>query len=74
MIKIIKPGTNAFIGKCDKCGCEFTYESEDISYYFVKCPQCNEKYCHTSQSNLKSSVYDPKAKEEYDKFVGRNWF
>ena len=48
MIKIIKEGTRK-IAKCPNCGCEFSYEKEDvlIDPFFtrennVKCPQCNE--------------------------------
>lgn len=29
MIKIIKPGTKE-VAKCDNCGCEFSYEEEDV--------------------------------------------
>lgn len=57
MITIIDPGTIRK-RKCDKCGCLFTYESEDekvktydtvcpISYRtiinYVRCPQCEYK-------------------------------
>ena len=49
MIKIIKEGTRK-IAKCPNCGCEFSYEREDVlkdptCKYIenrVKCPQCNE--------------------------------
>ena len=32
MIKIIKEGTRK-IAKCSVCGCEFSYEEEDIEKY-----------------------------------------
>lgn len=55
MIKITKPGKTVFNGKCGKCGCEFTYELEDLWNNFgsgyVKCPECSDKYFHPSQSN-----------------------
>ena len=47
MIKIIKEGTRK-IAKCPNCGCEFSYEREDVLRdpiwveNHVKCPQCNE--------------------------------
>ena len=47
MIKIIKEGTRK-IAKCQNCGCEFSYEREDVLRdpilvgNYVKCPQCNE--------------------------------
>ena len=48
MILIIKEGTRK-IAKCPNCGCEFSYEEEDVLRYpicrienYVNCPQCNE--------------------------------
>ena len=47
MIKIIKEGTRK-IAKCPNCGCEFSYEREDVLRdpiwigNHVNCPQCNE--------------------------------
>lgn len=55
MIKIIKEGTRK-IAKCPNCGCEFSYEEEDIekdgllvnnSVFIGKtwaiCPQCGKE-------------------------------
>ena len=55
MIRIIKQGTRQ-IAVCDNCGCEFSYEKDDIrveptSYYgnnrgfksTVICPQCHRE-------------------------------
>lgn len=45
MIKIIKKGTIK-IEKCPTCGCEFSYEREDLCMdpiskeWIVNCPQC----------------------------------
>ena len=50
MIKIIKKGTLK-VTKCTNCGCEFSYEDDDIqdhlaterfdnSYKYIVCPQC----------------------------------
>ena len=47
MIKIIKEGTRK-IENCPNCGCEFSYEREDVLRdpiwvgNYVKCPQCKE--------------------------------
>ena len=47
MIKIIKEGTRK-IAKCPNCGCEFSYEREDVLRdpirieNRVNCPQCNK--------------------------------
>ena len=47
MIKIIKEGTIK-IAKCQNCGCEFSYEKEDLRLVpiwrklIVNCPQCNK--------------------------------
>ena len=54
MIKIIRPGQKRFTHTCSRCGCEFTYEFEDITIAtdifgwastttyarYVKCPDC----------------------------------
>ena len=55
MIKIIKEGTRK-IAKCPNCGCEFSYEEEDIKKdgllennsvfigkTWVVCPQCGKE-------------------------------
>lgn len=43
MIEIIKHGTKQ-VTKCKKCGCEFSYEEEDVRVTplnkSVECPQC----------------------------------
>jgi hypothetical protein len=50
MIKVIKPGQKEFKGFCDRCGCEFTYEFEDISISgVVECPTCGQPYYHPSR-------------------------
>lgn len=39
-IKIIKDGTKEFHITCPYCGCEFTYENEDVCNSEVVCPCC----------------------------------
>lgn len=53
MIKIIKSGKKEFHATCPSCGCEFTYEMEDLNgkdYVwasdYVKCPECGMPISH----------------------------
>lgn len=39
-IKIIKQGVKEFHITCPFCGCEFTYENEDVHEGIVSCPCC----------------------------------
>lgn len=39
-IKIIKQGVKEFKVTCPYCGCEFTYENEDVCNSEVTCPCC----------------------------------
>lgn len=45
-IKIIKQGTKEFRMTCLFCGCEFTYENEDICNSVVICPCCSKSLPH----------------------------
>jgi hypothetical protein len=50
MIKIIKPGKKDFHAICNRCGCEFTYEAEDINLAgFVECPTCGGPHAHSDE-------------------------
>lgn len=40
MIKIIKCGQRDFVANCNVCGCEFSYQTEDIKLSSVACPCC----------------------------------
>lgn len=44
MIKIIKPGKTDFRLTCDKCGCVFEYNVEDIDDGYIKCPTCGKMH------------------------------
>lgn len=53
MIKIIKSGKKEFHATCPNCGCEFTYEMEDLSgkdyigaIDYVECPECGRTVLH----------------------------
>ena len=45
-IKIIKQGTKEFHITCPYCGCEFTYENEDVCNSEVICPCCSKTLPH----------------------------
>ena len=45
-IKIIKDGIKEFHITCPYCGCEFTYENEDVCNSEVICPCCSTKLQH----------------------------
>ena len=46
VIKIIKQGTKEFHITCPYCGCEFTYENEDVRNSVVICPCCSKSLPH----------------------------
>ena len=45
-IKIIKQGVKEFHITCPYCGCEFTYENEDVYNSEVVCPCCSKGLPH----------------------------
>ena len=45
-IKIIKQGVKEFHITCPYCGCEFTYEKEDVYNSEVICPCCSNGLPH----------------------------
>lgn len=51
-IKIIKDGIKEFHITCPFCGCEFTYENEDVHNSEVICPCCSTKLPHKITINL----------------------
>ncbi len=66
MIKIIKSGKKEFHTTCSNCGCEFTYDLEDLSKTdylgaidYVKCPECGITILHlgfdTAIDNMQSN-------------------
>jgi hypothetical protein len=44
MIRIITPGKTDFRMTCDKCGCIFEYNVEDIDDGYIKCPTCGKMH------------------------------
>lgn len=49
-IKVIKQGTKEFHITCPYCGCEFTYENEDVCNSEVICPCCLTNLPHKGVS------------------------
>lgn len=45
-IKVIKQGVKEFNITCPNCGCEFTYEYEDVGIGVVICPCCQAHLPH----------------------------
>lgn len=45
-IEIVKEGCKKFNITCPNCGCEFTYEYEDVSIGVVPCPCCQARLPH----------------------------
>lgn len=64
MIKIISQ-PDYFIDTCYKCGCEYSYEYEDVvecctmpGYYFTTCPVCKVQNSHRGKSRAVYSGYE----------------
>lgn len=53
MIKTVAPGRRVFVGRCKKCGCEFSYDLSDLHLgcgsFYVHCPCCECEYLHPDQ-------------------------
>lgn len=82
-IKVIKQGIKEFHITCPYCGCEFTYENEDVCNSEVICPCCSMNLPHKGVGGangdlgtetipqLKSIYYGPKTGMEYNDLVYR---
>lgn len=79
MITVIKHGKETFKAVCPICGCEFTYQAEDLKEdcfhnHYVECPDCKQAVSHAYEDKKRS--IDPNilwdyAKEhtpDYDKY------
>lgn len=49
-IEIVKDGCKKFNMTCPNCGCEFTYENEDVKVGVVICPCCQINLPHKGVS------------------------
>ena len=56
MIKIIKDGQKEFVGKCQTCGCEFSYQLGDIGLGSVTCPCCGGYVVHKLNEPKEPSI------------------
>lgn len=82
-IKVIKQGVKEFHITCPYCGCEFTYENEDVCNSEVVCPCCSTNLPHKGVSGvngyldtetipqLQRIYYGPKKGTEYNDLVYR---
>lgn len=59
MIEVIKHGTKKFTATCANCGCEFTYEVEDIHDGKITCPDCGYYVVHQNFGNNNGGLYYP---------------
>lgn len=59
MIEVIKHGKKKFRAVCSNCGCEFTYEVEDIKLGSVTCPDCGDYVAHPNFGNNNGGLYYP---------------
>ena len=58
-IKVIKHGKETFKAVCPICGCEFSYQAEDLKEdrfhnHYVECPDCKQIVSHEYESKNKS--------------------
>ena len=58
-IKVIKHGKETFKAVCSICGCEFSYQAEDLKEdhfhnHYVECPDCKQIVSHEYESKNKS--------------------
>ena len=58
-IKIIKHGKESFKATCPICGCEFSYQAEDLKEdrfhnHYVECPDCKQIVSHEYEFKNKS--------------------
>lgn len=82
-IKVIKQGVKEFHITCPYCGCEFTYENEDVYNSEVICPCCSKALPHKGVRGgngdldtetipqLQRIYYGPKTGAEYNDLVYR---
>lgn len=59
MIKVIKHGKETFEAVCPICGCEFTYQIEDLCFHdhYVECPDCKQQVPHEYEAKKKEFVW-----------------
>lgn len=68
-IEIVKEGCKKFNITCPNCGCEFTYEYEDVSIGMVPCPCCQAHLPHKGVIGRVNT--NPSLNDKYDDLVYR---
>lgn len=64
MIRIIKEGKKVFTRICGKCGCEFSYELDDLAGSgIIYCPCCHNLLTHIGIPATSNVVLDPHISE-----------
>lgn len=64
MIRIIKEGKKVFTRICGKCGCEFSYELDDLTGSgIIYCPCCYNLLTHIGVPATSDVVLDPHISE-----------
>ena len=66
MINVIKHGKETFKAVCPICGCEFTYQAEDLKEdcfhnHYVECPDCKQAVSYayeTKKKNIGDILWD----------------
>lgn len=56
MITVFKHGKTEFKKTCDNCGCEFSYEVEDVVDGKIACPDCHKEFPHIMTSGYISTT------------------
>lgn len=61
-IKVTKHGKETFKAVCPICGCEFSYQVEDLKEdhfhnHYVECPDCKQTVPHEYEAKNKSIIF-----------------
>ena len=61
-IKVIKHGKETFKAVCPICGCEFSYQAEDLKEdcfhnHYVECPDCKQVVSHEYELKKKDITW-----------------
>ena len=62
-VKIVNPGCSSYCAHCHECGCDFTYQREDVHHNYVRggdyvsCPVCGQACAHHGAPRRSSKGY-----------------